>query len=250
MRKALHIAALSLLVLQFCSFAGIASEPVRDSVCACGKKFRASTLVYKGEKMCGAGAVYANLDSRNSEFLLILNNLSASGKIFRISPQFVYAYRDNASVGFRFAYSTANCYLDAMKLSLLSEELSFELDADTPLRFHSYNAGAFHRNYFGFDRRGTVGIFFEERFAYVHNDLRMGGTTANKSNQLKLVFSPGLVLYILPFVSVEASVSLADLSCTFASSVDTKNTAGSRFKFAGGARVNLSNVNFCINYHF
>ena len=69
-------------------------------------------------------------------------------------------------------------------------------------------------------------------------------------NQLKLVFRPGLILYILPQVSVEASLGLADVSYTFSDAYSENRKVGSFGKWGLGARFNILNCNFGIAYHF
>ena len=248
MKKALSYGILTalLLTLHLC----LASASGKDSTAVKSGKFARRTVVYKGEKMAGAGAIYANLDNKNTEILLLARDLDLSAKLFRVSPQFSVAYRDNASVGFRFAYGTASGHLGNLKVSLLSDDLSLEVSPNTDVSLRTYDAAFFHRNYIGLDRKGTVGLFCEFRLQYSHNQINFGAESANVADQFKLVFAPGAILYILPFVSVEASVGLADLTYTFAKFHQNGQQQGARHQFAAGVHPTLLNCNFGIVYHF
>jgi len=215
-----------------------------------GKKIlKISNAIEKGEKMVGMGIIYTSFDSRNSEILLMATNMTATGNLFRIRPYFAYAYMDNAAVGFRLKYATANLNLDNVNLSLGSEELSTTLK-DVKGKYNSFGASVYHRNYFGLDRKGTVGLFCEFELGYAYNRIDTAEGTYNTGSRVDLVFSPGLVLYILPFVSVEFSVGLADITWYSSKSYVNNAVQGNLSRFSGGVRPNLLNFNFGISYMF
>ncbi len=213
------------------------------------RAFEKHTVVYKGETMGGLSAVYANLNSTNTEYLLLINNLDATGALFRIAPQMSYAYKDNASIGARFVYNNAVVDLGNVDLNLLSKDLGVSL-SDQSLSWSSCGAYIFHRNYIGLEKSGTAGFFCEFRLGYSSNRLDMGGGDCNKSRQVQLAFAPGFILYILPFVSVEASMGMADLTYTKAEVLTEGVREGDRGSFGGGVGLKLMNCNFGISYHF
>lgn len=213
------------------------------------KELTSHTALYKGEKVAGLDILFANFDSNNTEFLLLANNVGASGNIFRVKPFFFYAYKDNAAAGLRLNFSTARANLDKVDLNLLSPDLNFNLSG-VDANWRAVGGELFHRNYIGLDRKGTVGIFCEFALCYNYNKLDFAGGNYDIINQLKLVFSPGLILYILPQVSVEASLGLADVSYTFSDAYSENRKAGSFGKWGAGARFNILNCHFGIAYHF
>ena len=213
------------------------------------RSFKTHTVVYKGEKMAGLGVVYANLNSSNTEYLLMVNNLDASGALLRVAPQFACAYADNAAIGARFVYNNARVNLGKVDMNLLSKDLALSLSGQA-LGWTSYGGYVFHRNYIGLEKSGTVGFFCEFRLGYNYNRLDFGGGSYNAVHQAKLTFAPGFILYVLPFVSVEASIGLADLTYTGAASFNGGVKEGSRGKVGGGVSLKLLNCNFGIAYHF
>lgn len=208
------------------------------------KRFKTYSVLEKGEWTAGLSFLATSIGSDNSQFLLLVNGLDAQGKLVRVAPAFTYAYKDNASMGLRFSYGKADLSLDNVDLSLLSDDLAISL-ADMDASFSSWSVAAFHRNYIGLEKSGTVGLFCEFRLAY--SGSRLGaGQSAIPLNQIKLCFAPGVVLYIFSFVSVEASVGIADFAYTSSKAVDT----GSLSKVSGGVNFNILNCNFGINFHF
>lgn len=213
------------------------------------KELISHTALYKGEKVAGLDILFANFDSNNTEFLLLANNVGASGNVFRVHPFFFYAYKDNAAAGLRLNFSTARVNLDNVDLNLLSPDLNFSFSGAYGT-WRAVGGEVFHRNYIGLDRKGTVGIFCEFALGYNYNKLDFGAGNYDIINQVKLVFRPGLILYILPQVSVEASLGLADVSYTFSDAYSANQKVGSFGKWGLGARFNILNCNFGIAYHF
>lgn len=213
------------------------------------KSFQVHTALEKGEKTVGLGVLFANFNSDNSEFLLLANNLGAKGNVFRIAPNFSVAYKDNASVGLRLKYSNAKLDLDEANLRLFSDALSAGL-SDVTGNWKSFGGTVFHRNYIGLDPKGTVGLFCEFQLGYSYNRIDFGADQYNTANQVKLSFNPGLILYILPMVSVEASVGLADVSYTTSLSHNGSTEDGKFSRVGGGAHLNILNCNFGISFHF
>ncbi len=213
------------------------------------KTFQMQTVLEKGERTAGAGILLANFDSDNSELFLLANNIGANGNLFHIKPCLSYAYRDNAAIGARISFATAKMNIDETNLRLISDDLATDL-SDIDGRLSSFGGGLFHRNYIGLDSKGTVGLFCEFELRYTHSTLDYDNGLSNSINQLRLTFSPGAVLYIMPMVSVEASIGLADLTYTASRSNNEDNSEGTYNKFRGGTRINIMNCNFGISYHF
>lgn len=248
MRRALPF-LLTAFVLGFVSAITVQAAGTADSTVLRPRAFETHTVVFKGETMAGLGAVYANLNSTNTEYLLLVNNLDASGALFRIAPQMSFAYKDNAAIGARIVYNKAGINLGNADLNLLSNDLGLSL-SDQDLNWSSFGAYVFHRNYIGLEKSGTAGFFCEFRLGYSSNRLDMGGGNCNNVRQAQMAFAPGFILYILPFASVEASIGMADLTYTKAKAGAEGADDGSRGAIGGGVGLKLMNCNFGVSYHF
>lgn len=207
------------------------------------KRFKTYTALEKGEWIAGLSALYSGINSNNSQFLLIVEDMDADGNLLRLSPAVSYAYKDNASIGLRFSYSRANLNLDDINLNLFSDDLSLDISKFNA-SYNSWNAGFFHRNYFGLGPKGNVGLFCEFQLSYAHSSLKYDSDT-DTANRFGLTFSPGVIVYIFNFLSFEASIGIADANCTIA-----KSPSGDFTKWGGGLSFNLLNCNFGLNFHF
>ena len=86
------------------------------------------TYVYKGEVMMGLTASYGTLTSDDTDFLVILDNINASGTIATVKPYFGYFYRNNRCFGVRFGYTYVDAKLDAARFDLgEGNDVSFDL---------------------------------------------------------------------------------------------------------------------------
>lgn len=217
--------------------------------CALRRGFVNHTLVEKGDVAVGAGFLYSGFDSRNSEYLLLVNGLDATGKVFRFAPDITFTYDTNKSFGFRLAGTSGNVRIGGMDAGLLDKDLTFSL-SDVDASVKSYSASLFCRRYFGLEPSGTVGLFWELSAGYSYNDVVLDGNPDNIFHKVNMTFSPGVMLFVMPFVSLEVSVGLADLTWI---SVGTKENGlpfedGSRM--GGGVHLNILNCNLGVCYHF
>lgn len=250
------LAALTAMVLTFpAQSRGLAdksdnkADVQTDTTARRHKNFINPTVMYRNEIAGGTGLLYTNFSSRNSEFALLANGIGANGNLFRFSPFVEFAYKDNASIGIRGQITTAGAQIDKATASLLSEDLSFSVN-DVSARLTSYGAAIFHRNYFGLEKSGTVGLFLECALKYSHNKLDIGGGNYNNVDQLRLGLAPGIILYVLPFVSVEGSIGIADVTASMSRSYKQDRLQGQFGKVKANASLNILNCNFGVAYHF
>ena len=104
------------------------------------------TYVYKGELMMGLTASYGTLTSDDTDFLVILENINASGTIATVKPYFGYFYRNNRCFGVRFGYTYVDAKLDAARLDLgEGNDVSFDLPY-IGVKSNNYAFGVFHRS--------------------------------------------------------------------------------------------------------
>lgn len=212
------------------------------------EKFENRTVLYKGEKKVGASLMYGSLNSGNSEVLLLMKNIDAAGRVLRIAPDFEMAYRDNASAGLRLSYIHALANVNALDLNLTSD-LNFSLK-DISVNVNGYSAAVFHRNYIGLSKSGSVGFYLEESLSFTGiNTVMQGGGTDN-TYKINLTLSPGFILYILPPVSIELGIGIADLGFIKAGSYSGGDQNGSRWQAKAAMNLNVLSLNFGIHYHF
>lgn len=210
-------------------------------------------MVPKGDFSVGAQFAHFKLNSDNSELMLLINPISAQGRISTIAPFFEYAYGNDRSFGARLNYIAADAILDSITLDLLSEGLSFDIsDLNTHMR--SFGASVFHRNYFALDNRSRIGVIAEESLSFTSGrtdyDYASPGQNYAVSRKLNFAFSPGIVFYVMNNVSAFVTVSMANASYNTVRCFTDGAQSGDRAKFAARFGVDLTGINFGVAFHF
>ena len=229
--------------------------PMRQRV---NRNIDKNKFVYKGEFMLGLTASYGKLGFDNSDILLLLNGVDLGLRSTTLRPFFGYAYNDNRSVGLRFGYSFIDGNLSNIdvNLGLIAEGMENMNVSNLGLRNESFSYSLFHRNYFGLDRRGIVGVIFETEM------LIKDGTTkfTSGSEELSATFSrnfaaqlnvnPGVGIYVFPQVCVTATVGIGGLKYNNIRQYnDAGEVAGRRDHSGLDFKVNIANIQIGVVAH-
>lgn len=220
---------------------------------AASPAYSQNIMVPKGDFSLGAQFAHFKLNSDNSELMLLINPVSAQGRISQIAPFFEYAYKDDCSFGGRLNYIAGDAILDSITLDLLSEGLSFDIsDLNTHMR--SFGASIFHRNYFALDSRSRIAVIAEESLSYVNGrtdyDYASPGQNYSASRKLNFAFSPGIIFYVMNDVSAFVTVSMANVSYNTVRCYTGGTQSGDRTKFAARFGVDLTGIGFGVAFHF
>ena len=214
--------------------------------------------VYKGEMMMGLTASYGTLTSEDTDFLVIVEDIDASGTIASVKPYFGYFYRDNRCFGVRFGYTYVDAKLDSGTRFDLGDgnDVSFNLPY-VGVSSSNYSFGIFHRSYAGLDPKGRCGLFAEvelsissgeSEFSYENNGTVK--TTNSENFQARFSFNPGAAVYIFPNVCATLSFGLGGIQYTHVSQKDAEgNKIGSRTASKMRFRLNLAAINIGMPVH-
>ena len=214
-------------------------------------------FAYKGEVMMGLTASYGTLSSDETDYMLILDNISASGKVATVKPFVGYFFRDNHCLGVRFGYRHVGGTLDTADIDLGERN---DISLSIPyfdLTNDNYSFGVFLRSYAGLDPRGRFGLFAEfelavstgsTSFAYESgNEIRR---TFSDNTQAKLSFNPGLAVYIFPNVCTTVSFGLGGIRYTSVTQKDADgNKIGSRQASKMNFKLNIAEINIGVTVH-
>ncbi len=229
--------------------------PVRKRI---DREINKIRYVYKGEVMLGLTASYGTLSTEDADFLVILDNINASGTITTIRPSIGYFYRDNRCVGMRFGYTHVNGKIDPGGRFDLGD--SNDVATDIPYlstRSDNFSFGFYHRTYAGLDPAGRFGLFAEleltmstgnSEFTY-ENDGELK-STFSENMQARFSFNPGAAVYIFPNVCATLSFGLGGLQYSYVTQKDAEgNKIGSRSASKMRFRLNLAAINIGMNIH-
>lgn len=203
----------------------------------------------KGEWQCGLSVMYADFNSDNLDFMLAVQGLSARASLLRIAPEAAYTFKDNHAIGLRFQYTKAGGMLDGVTADLLGNmSLPVENIGGTTL---SMGASVFERSYIGIDKRGRFGIILDYVLGYTRSKSQFAAAEGTYSVKQKghLGFAPGVVYFPMNNISIQASVSIAELSYNHVTAYESGLVSGTRSAWKAQASLNVLNLNFGLTIH-
>lgn len=215
-------------------------------------RFKNHLISPKGDWQCGIAVMYADFTTSDSEFMMLLQGLNADASFLRLAPQAMYTFANNHAVGVRFQYTNINGNIDSATADLLGNfSMSFgNIDAKS----RAFSTSVFQRTYWGLDKRGRVGLFWDYVLGYTRKNVTFNSGVNDApytiTHNVHLGFSPGLVYYPMNNVSVYASISLADLSYNYVEAYENNIVTGTRHAWKAQARINVLDLNFGLAIHF
>lgn len=205
----------------------------------------------------GLTASYGTLSSDDTDYMIILDNINASGTVATVKPFLGYFYRDNNCIGIRFGYRHVGGSLNDVRFDLGE---SNDISMDIPyldMSSDNYSFGLFHRSYAGLDPKGRFGLFaeFELSFSTGTSDFayETDGAirrTYSDNTRVQLMFNPGAAVYIFPNVCATVSFGLGGVQYTSVTQKDEAgNKIGSRKASNMKFKLNIAAINIGMNIH-
>lgn len=215
------------------------------------RRFKNHLIAPKGEWQCGLSVMYADFSSSDTEYMLLLNGVGADASMLRLAPEAAYTFADNHAVGARFQYTNVSGMLDSATADLLGNfEMTLE---DVYANTMSMGASVFQRTYIGLDNHGRVGITMDYILGVTRSKSQfyMGepSDAYSLTKKIHLGFAPGIVYFPMNNVSVQANISLADLSYSNVSAYEGGEVAGTRHVWKAMASLNLLGLSFGLTVH-
>lgn len=214
-------------------------------------------FAYKGEVMMGLTASYGTLSSDDTDIMLIIDGIDASGTVATVKPFLGYFYRDNNCLGVRFGYRHLGGKVDNMDIDLgESNDLNFNVPY-LDLKSDNYSFGIFHRSYAGLDPKGRFGLFAEFELSVSTGSTEFSYESGNvikqvfsDNTQVKLAFNPGAAVYIFPNVCATLSFGLGGIQYTSVTQKDAEgNKVGSRKASNMKFKLNIAAINIGMTIH-
>ena len=214
-------------------------------------------FAYKGEVVMGLTASYGTLSSDDTDYMIILDNINASGTVATVKPFLGYFYRDNNCIGIRFGYRHVGGSLNDVRFDLGE---SNDISMDIPyldMSSDNFSFGLFHRSYAGLDPKGRFGLFaeFELSFSTGTSDFAYESDgairrTYSDNTRVQLMFNPGAAVYIFPNVCATVSFGLGGVQYTSVTQKDEAgNKIGSRKASNMKFKLNIAAINIGMNIH-
>lgn len=215
------------------------------------RRFTTRLIAPKGEWQCGLSVMYADFSTSNTDYMLMLQGVNANASLLRLAPEAAYTFKDNRAVGLKFQYINVNGMLDTATADLLG---NFEMSvSNLSAVSRSMSSLVFYRTYIGLDKYGRVGVYWDYLFGYSHTKTHFAAsdskTPLSVRNKIHLGFAPGIVYFPMNNVSIQASISLADISYSKTAAYSSGTLVGERHAWKAQANLNILNLNFGLTVH-
>lgn len=214
-------------------------------------RFRNHLIAPKGEWQCGLSVMYADFSSDNSDYMMLLQGVDANASMLRIAPEAAYTFAKNHAVGIRFQYTAINGMVDAATADLLGN-LSMTVENISGMS-RSMSGAVYQRTFVGLDDKGRIGIFWDYILGYRRSRsqflMQEGKGPYSIQHRIKLGFAPGIVYFPMNNVSIQACISLADVSYSNIAAYESGKVVGRRHAWKAQASLNILNINFGLTVH-
>ena len=215
------------------------------------KRFTNRLIAPKGEWQCGMSVMYADFNSANSDYMLMLQGLDLRASMLKITPEAAYTFKNNHAVGVKFNYLKFGGMLDSATADLLGN-MSLSV-SDISAATNSMGGSVFQRTYIGIDKQGRFGIFWDYILGYTRAKTQFASGEASNSHTVKekvyLAFSPGVIYFPMNNVSIHANISIADVSYATTKAYQNGNEVGMHKGWKAQAGLNLLNLSFGLAIH-
>ena len=215
------------------------------------KRFTNRLIAPKGEWQCGMSVMYADFNSANSDYMLMLQGLDLRASMLKITPEAAYTFKNNHAVGVKFNYLKFGGMLDLATADLLGN-MSLSV-SDINAATNSMGGSVFQRTYIGIDKQGRFGIFWDYILGYTRAKTQFASGEASNSHTVKekvyLAFSPGVIYFPMNNVSIHANISIADVSYATTKAYQNGNQVGMHKGWKAQAGLNLLNLSFGLAIH-
>lgn len=215
------------------------------------KRFTNRLIAPKGEWQCGMSVMYADFNSANSDYMLMLQGLDLRASMLKITPEAAYTFKNNHAVGVKFNYLKFGGMLASATADLLGN-MSLSV-SDINAATNSMGGSVFQRTYIGIDKQGRFGIFWDYILGYTRAKTQFASGEASNSHTVKekvyLAFSPGVIYFPMNNVSIHANISIADVSYATTKAYQNGNEVGMHKGWKAQAGLNLLNLSFGLAIH-
>lgn len=215
------------------------------------RRFTNRLIAPKGEWQCGLSVMYADFNSADNDYMLLLQGINAKASLLKLTPEAAYTFRDNHAVGLKFNYVKANGMLDSATAEILGN-LSLSVDNIDAVST-SMGGSIFQRTYVGIDKMGRFGITWDYILGYTRTNTQFSAGQAAPSQSLKekinLAFAPGVVYFPMNNISIQANISIIDVSYAVTTAYENGAAVGNHAGWKARAGLNLLNLSFGLTIH-
>ncbi|MDE6206859.1 MAG: hypothetical protein K2M55_03530 [Muribaculaceae bacterium] len=217
------------------------------------RKLEQVSFVPKGAYIAGVSVSYSQSDQDNYQFL-VFEKMNGDTYTFKVSPTFMFCFKDDLAAGGRFSYSRQRTRLNSADIVLDSEN-SYDIDNLYSIS-HSYLGTALMRNYISLGRSTRFGIFVETQ-------LQLGGGqskicsgsgadltgTYERNFKFNVGIAPGLSAFLTNYSAIEVNVGVLGFNYNHTTSLTDQIYVARRHSQQANFNINLFSITFGVMFY-
>ncbi len=242
----IKILIFSVIILLASSFASSAQEFDRGIV--------NPVFMPKGQWMAGGTISYKTNDQSNFKFLFV-ENWNGNNYDFRVTPYFLYTFKDNTGIGAKFSYRRTFNQISSFDIKI-DDNTSLSLK-DYESVSHMFYSTAFLRNYLALGESKRFGLYVDTELSYGFGQSKItSGTgpdldgTYETINEFQIGVVPGLCAFINDNVALEVSVDVLGISFKNVEQEFNRIDTGSLTSSGANFKIDLFSVKFGVSIYF
>lgn len=211
------------------------------------------SFIPKGQWVTGVSVSYAHSNQDNYQFL-IMEEISGDAYTFKVSPMLQYCFKDNLTIGGKFAYQRTSSNIDHASIKIDSET-TYDTN-NLQLVSDAYYGAAVFRNY--------ISLGQSMRFAFFNQvQLELGGGrskllngegddltgTFQKNYSVNVGLTPGMMMFLNNYSAIEVNVGVLGFEYQHSkATTDRVYVAKTNHKKAN-FKVNLFSISFGVVFY-
>lgn len=211
------------------------------------------TFMPKGQWMIGGTLSYKTNNQDNYKFLFI-ENWDGNGYNFKVTPYFLYTFKENTGIGGKFSYKRS--YTDISSFNIkIDENTDISLNDYESINHMFYTTG-FLRNYLALGENRRFGLYVDTEISYGFGQSKIvSGADDNINgtfetiNELQIGVVPGLCAFINNNAALEVSVDVLGISFRNVQQEFNRVETGSLTTSGADFKINLFTVKFGVSIY-
>lgn len=211
------------------------------------------SFIPKGQWITGVSVNYSQSNYDNYQFLII-ESIGGDTYSFKVSPMFMYCFKDNLAAGGRVGYSRSRTRLNSADV-IIDSETSYEPGTLYSLS-HDYYGTVLFRNYISLGKSMRFGFFNDVQ-------LQIGGGqskivngededltgTYSRNFSLDVGLTPGFIMFLNNYSAIEVSVGVLGFSYDKTHAVSDQIYIANYSTKRANFKINLFSISFGVAFY-
>lgn len=217
------------------------------------RKLEQVSFVPKGAYVAGVSVSYSQSDQSNYQFL-IFENLNGDTYSFKVSPTFMYCFKDNLTAGGRFSYNRQRTRLNSADI-VLASDVDYEIDNLYSIS-HNYYGTAVFRTYMSLGKSTRFGLFNEVQLMVGGGQSKLCSGTGNaltgtyeRNMEFNIGLAPGLSMFLSNYSAIEVNVGVLGFNYDYTKSISDQIYVAHRHTKRANFNLNLFSITFGVMFY-